>query len=517
MLSLPRGAEWNGKLAWVLLDAGRAAAESACLVARGYACGRGAADAAHLAAALAAAIEQLRAWQGRAPAHVVVLADAPRALAALQLAATAPRHFNCLIAAGVPAGAAGVAPDLAAYAEAGGRLILFHDPVAPESSLDAAIGLQAALERRAGSLAAAAAFARLFILPAPDDGGEAGRGGWRTDWLVLAEKWLEQRPPRPPDDPVLWRLTAEAPPVLGLFAPGPIEPASIAETRPAYPYPLRVLYKGRGERADWRSWYAPGIYRRDLAPPAEDELPQPIAQDPSVRAALQIDPAVGPVAVVGATGRLGLEIVQALRSHGVSVRALARDRDRAAALLPHDVDRVIVDIRDAEAFCAALRGTQRVVFAASATAGGTGDNTPRAVEYDAVCTLAEAARSLALAQVLLVSSAACTQREHIHNLWGDILLWKLRSEDVLRSSGVPYTVLRPTGLRAHAGGRRGIRLIQGDRIALGEEIARADVASLCVALLGDPHALGKTFEAYNDDSLPPGSWVGTFQRLQADQ
>ena len=333
---------------------------------------------------------------------------------------------------------------------------------------------------------------------------------------MLAEKWLEQRPPRPPDDPVLWRLTAQAAPVAGLFAPAPVEPRLIAETRPVYPYPLRVLYKGRGDRREWQSWYAPGIYRRDGAPPAADELPQPIMQDGVVRSGLNIDQGIGPVAVVGATGRLGLEVLRALRSQGVTVRALARDRDRAAALLPADVDRAIIDVRDAAAFAGALRGIQRVVFAASATAGGAGDNTPRAVEYEAVCTLAAAARSLSLAQVLLVSSAACSQREHIHNLWGDILLWKLRSEEVLRSSGVPYTILRPTGLRAHPGGRRGIRFVQGDRIALGEEISRVDVASLCVALLADPHGLGKTFEAYNDDSLPPGAWVGTFERLRSD-
>ena len=281
--------------------------------------------------------------------------------------------------------------------------------------------------------------------------------------------------------------------------------------------PIRpVLYKGRGDRREWQSWYAPGIYRRDGAPPAADELPQPIMQDGVVRSGLNIDQGIGPVAVVGATGRLGLEVLRALRSQGVTVRALARDRDRAAALLPADVDRAIIDVRDAAAFAGALRGIQRVVFAASATAGGAGDNTPRAVEYEAVCTLAAAARSLSLAQVLLVSSAACSQREHIHNLWGDILLWKLRSEEVLRSSGVPYTILRPTGLRAHPGGRRGIRFVQGDRIALGEEISRVDVASLCVALLADPHGLGKTFEAYNDDSLPPGAWVGTFERLRSD-
>jgi len=517
MPSCPERIDWNGKLAVVVLAGERGATELRCLVARGYAGVRCNADPASIASAIESARVQLRASQARDPRHVLVLCDPAGAAAALQLAATQPRCLDCAIAAGLPAGAEDWCLDLSAYGADGGRMIVFHDPLETGASLAGATGFHDCIEQHAGSLAAAAAFLRLFVLPAADDSGDDGVGGWRSDWLVLAEKWLEQQPPRPPDDPVLWRLTSEAAPVAGLFAPAPVDAASIAATRPVYPYPLRALYKGRGERRDWRSWYAPGIYRRDAAPARADELPQPIAQDPAVRRPLQVDPCIGPVAVVGATGRLGLELVRALRLHGVEVRALARNADRLATLLPRDVERMVVDVRDAVAFERALHGSRRVVFAASATAGGADDNTPRAVEYDAVRTLASVALKQQFEQVLLVSSAACTQREHIHNLWGDILLWKQRSEQALRLSGVPYTVLRPTGLRAHAGGQRGIRFVQGDRIALGEEIARADVASLCVALLGDSQALGKTFEAYNDDSLPPGSWVGTFDRLAPDR
>ena len=132
-------------------------------------------------------------------------------------------------------------------------------------------------------------------------------------------------------------------------------------------------------------------------------------------------------------------------------------------------------------------------------------------------SLVAAAHALNLAQVLLVSSAACTQREHIHNLWGDILLWKERSEQWLRSSGVPYTVLRPTGLRAYAGVDSAASV--SCRVT-GLPSARRSAGQMsrawCVGLLSDPASLGKTFEAYNDDSLPPGSWVGTFGQLARD-
>jgi hypothetical protein len=53
-------------------------------------------------------------------------------------------------------------------------------------------------------------------------------------------------------------------------------------------------------------------------------------------------------------------------------------------------------------------------------------------------------------------------------------------------------------------------------MAFGEEIRRDDVALLCVAALADPAASRRSFEAYNDDTLPPGSWVGSFAALRAD-
>jgi uncharacterized protein YbjT (DUF2867 family) len=515
MLRIPASANWNGKLALLGLDAKRSADDVQALSERGYAVGRFGGTPDSLRATLSAAGAQCIRLHGRAPQYILVLCDAPSAHAALRLAVESPDSFNGLIAAGLPDALDEQSTNLAAFAAAGGRIIVFHDPANPSASLAGALRFYQGVERRAGSLPAAAAYARLYLLPNCLESG-AGSGAWRTDWLLLAEKWLEQTPPRPPDDPVLWQpnpgvLTAD-----GLFAPALIDPPLVAASRPAYPYPLRAIYKGRGEHRDWRSWYAPSVYRRDNQPPRVDELPKPIEQPPRASLPLRVDTRIGPVAVIGATGRLGLEIVRALQHHGVAVRAIARDARKAAARLPRNTESAIADVRDAAAVEQALRGTRRVVFAASATAGGSGANTPRAVEYEGVRAVAHAARALGLDQVLLVSSAACTQSEHIHNLWGDILVWKYRSEQLLRSSGARYTILRPTGLRASPGGQRGIRFVQGDRIALGEEISRADVASLCVALLSDPAGLSKTFEAYNDDTLVPDGWVGTFDSIRPD-
>lgn len=208
------------------------------------------------------------------------------------------------------------------------------------------------------------------------------------------------------------------------------------------------------------------------------------------------------VLVAGATGRLGLLVVRALQARGVTVLALARDAARARAALPSGAVLVTGDLREPEAFGAALQDVDTIVFAATATAGGSGANTPQNVDYGGVAGLLRVLGPRRLRQFLLVSSASVTQRLHPHNLWNDILLWKLRGEDLLRASGQPYTIVRPCGLRGYPGGARTIQLTQGDRFAFGYVIAREDAARVCAAAVGSGAALGKTFEAYNDDAAP---------------
>jgi uncharacterized protein YbjT (DUF2867 family) len=206
------------------------------------------------------------------------------------------------------------------------------------------------------------------------------------------------------------------------------------------------------------------------------------------------------VLVVGATGRLGRLIVGELRARGLAVRALARDAARARGAFPDGVEIAVGDLRDPASLAGALVEASHVVFAASASGGGAGENSPENVDYGGVAALLRVLGERRLRQFLLVSSAAVTQRLHPHNLWKDILLWKFRSEELLRASGQPYTILRPCGLRSYPGGARSIQCAQGDHFAFGYVIAREDAARVCAAAVAAPVALRKTFEAYNHDS-----------------
>ncbi|CAL2274295.1 unnamed protein product [Prunus armeniaca] len=72
-----------------------------------------------------------------------------------------------------------------------------------------------------------------------------------------------------------------------------------------------------------------------------------------------------------------------------------------------------------------------------------------------------------------------------------ILTFKLKGEDLIQESGIPYTIVRPCALTEEPAGANLI-FDQGDNIT--GKISREEVAQICVAALESPYASGKTFE-----------------------
>ncbi|XP_020415705.1 uncharacterized protein LOC18782686 [Prunus persica] len=72
-----------------------------------------------------------------------------------------------------------------------------------------------------------------------------------------------------------------------------------------------------------------------------------------------------------------------------------------------------------------------------------------------------------------------------------ILTFKLKEEDLIRESGIPYTIVRPCALTEEPAGANLI-FDQGDNIT--GKISREEVAHICVGALESPYASGETFE-----------------------
>jgi uncharacterized protein YbjT (DUF2867 family) len=134
-----------------------------------------------------------------------------------------------------------------------------------------------------------------------------------------------------------------------------------------------------------------------------------------------------------------------------------------------------------------------------------------------------------LPQFVMVSSAGVTrpgrpglnlQEEppavRLNDQLGGILTWKLRGEDSVRDSGIPYTIVRPCALTEEPGGKVLIA-DRGDTIK--GKCSREDIANLCVQAIENSQAANVTFEVKEAETQgqDPQNWDGFFASLALDR
>lgn len=222
------------------------------------------------------------------------------------------------------------------------------------------------------------------------------------------------------------------------------------------------------------------------------------------------------VLVAGATGGTGRAVVEQALAQGYAVRALVRDEARARELFGDRVSYAVADVRNTAALPAAVAGVDYVISVLGSNSRREPDNRPELIDYGAVKALAESAKAAGVKQFVLQSSMGVTDPDHMLNkILDNVLIWKKKGEDALRASGVPYTIVRPGGLRDGAAGEGGITVLQGDPKQLGQ-VARGDAAAILVHALGRKDALYRTFEVIGDPNGTPPDWNSFFDNLEPD-
>ncbi|KAL7565509.1 hypothetical protein ACA910_012245 [Epithemia clementina (nom. ined.)] len=274
------------------------------------------------------------------------------------------------------------------------------------------------------------------------------------------------------------------------------------------------------------------------------------------------------VAVVGATGRTGRLVVQELLNRGAEqVVAMVRSKSRAQDVLlsassnddgddvnnnvKNKVKIVECDLTNARAIETALQGMDAAIWCATGFStnedssmldklrGLVGIATKKSIDLVGLPKIAQVIQSINgnnnnnLPKVVMCSSAGVTRPT-----WSDekkkqligaadipivrlnpfgILDMKRQSEQALRETGVPYCIVRPSGLNdSWPAGSRPI-LTQGD-VAVGR-INRQDVATLLVDMLSEPDAVGKTMEVIGLANYPkpaPSALTKLLQSLVLD-
>jgi uncharacterized protein YbjT (DUF2867 family) len=135
---------------------------------------------------------------------------------------------------------------------------------------------------------------------------------------------------------------------------------------------------------------------------------------------------VGKVLVTGATGNTGSGLVPALRNAGVDVRALVRDESKAQPLKDVGAEIVVGDLDQPETIAPAVEGVDKIYLL-------TWNGPTQAQQGESVIQAAQRAGNPHIVR---------------HSMWGSeksrIVKQGDQVEDALKSSGLPWTVLRPT-------------------------------------------------------------------------
>lgn len=189
------------------------------------------------------------------------------------------------------------------------------------------------------------------------------------------------------------------------------------------------------------------------------------------------------VLVAGATGRVGAALLPLLRERGHRVLAVTRRADAADILAAQGAEPVVADLRAPD---------------------GLRD---RLAELDAVFLATADAQDQDQLETSFIATAAAAGRPHVVKLSAQSAgltpprsfgIYHRRSEQALRTSGLPYTILRPTFFLQSlllfapdiARKRKFVAPAGKGRIAM---VDIGDIARAAAAVLGDDAHAGRSY------------------------
>ncbi|HJU90002.1 MAG TPA: SDR family oxidoreductase [Gemmatimonadaceae bacterium] len=220
------------------------------------------------------------------------------------------------------------------------------------------------------------------------------------------------------------------------------------------------------------------------------------------------------ILVVGATGDLGAAITRLLLDRGERVRALVRSSSYES-LTREGVEVVRGDLKDRASLDAAVKDVDVVITTANSARRG-GDDNPQTVELEGNRNLIDAARSAGVKQFIFISAQIANASSPVPFLAG-----KGQSEEYLRASGMPYTIIAPNmfmevwtsmlvGAPARAG--RPVTLV-GEGRRQHSFISAGDVARFVVAAVRNPNALNKRLVIGGPKPLSLRDVAGVYGRV----
>lgn len=220
------------------------------------------------------------------------------------------------------------------------------------------------------------------------------------------------------------------------------------------------------------------------------------------------------ILIVGASGRLGQAVTRRLLKLGWAVRVMTRNPSSVASLGQLGAEVVEGDLRKPDSIQRACQGVRQVLAAAHAL-DGKGDNNPLTVDDRGNRCLIDASRAAGVKHFILVSALGASPESPL-----EFYRIKHRAEEYLRSSGLNFTILRPTAYMDLWGTMIGGPVLKKGQASIfgrGNNpinfVAVEDVADLICMMLENPQSIGKTIQVGGPESLTMNQVVGIFESL----
>jgi len=225
------------------------------------------------------------------------------------------------------------------------------------------------------------------------------------------------------------------------------------------------------------------------------------------------------ILVVGATGNLGGAVTRMLLAQGQPVRILVRPQSDYQPLAEAGAQVVLGDLKQHGSLDPACEGVDTVITTANSAARG-GEDTVQTVDLQGNHNLIDAAKAAGVKQFIFVSVLTADPNSPV-----PFIQAKGKTEDSLRASGIPYTILAPNGyMEVMVAGVVGMPAMMGQPVTIvggGRRkhsfISASDVAAFMLAAIGNPAASNQKLRLGGPQPLSFREAVAIYERVLGHQ
>ena len=197
----------------------------------------------------------------------------------------------------------------------------------------------------------------------------------------------------------------------------------------------------------------------------------------------------GQILILGGTGQLGCPVTRALLANGRPVRVLTRNPENARGMFGDEVEILRGNANNREDILTALAGCDGVHI-----------NLDENSEFSASRYVIEHASESGLERITFVSATTACEAHR----WFPLIDSKMRTEHLLRESGIPYTIFCPTWVMETL-----LNFVHGDRlwVIIGRRppplhfFAAAEFGRMVAASYEDERALGKRLFIHGPEGI----------------